>query len=127
MADYRIYSALDESGNVHYVGCTRYSIAQRATQHFSEKRRSKRPFIQWLSSYGGAVTFRLEEIVRDQSSPPFGREKFWIEKFKAEGHPIKNAHNCVKILPSKIVIQDPTAQKIADGLAEIEELKGRAA
>jgi len=110
MADYRIYSASDESGNVHYVGCTRYSIARRATQHFSDKGRSKRPFIQWLSSYDGHVTFRLEELVPNQSTPPSGREKFWIDKFKAEGHPVKNVHNCVKVLPGKIVIQDPTAR-----------------
>ena len=94
-----VYKLLDprEPEAVRYVGITKNGIEHRLRRHLSQATRSTRgltsghkfTWIRSLLSAGVVPIVQLIEIVSPLEWQD--RERYWISKFKAEGHRLTNA------------------------------------
>lgn len=117
-----IYTITDEAGAIHYVGKTS-DMRTRFVAHQSAAKNPKTDFHRWMRDYKGAIVMEPIEAVEkhhlSRNRMPIIREAYWIERFRDEGHPIKN------VLPRRksnfVLVETKGGKLIADTLRIIRE------
>lgn len=83
----------DDPTVYHYVGKTEKTLAQRLATHLRQCHRFRTYKDHWLLACRDAgkqvIIVGLEQCAGDRDALD-AREKFWIAKARAEGHPLKN-------------------------------------
>ena len=109
MTLYRIYGLCGPDMVIRYIGRTKCSLEERATNHIATAKRGDRPLHRWIVEQGDALIMReLEQIEHrgsyDSYSPRAAqREAWWIAHFLSEGNDLFNVHQRPKNEPITIM------------------------
>lgn len=81
-----IYAITDDAGIPKYVGRTTSGLARRLNGHAC----AKNEIGAWIRSNRESVRIRLLEGFSDEFPENGNRERYWIKRFREEGHALFN-------------------------------------
>lgn len=130
--EYKIYSLSNpENNEIFYIGITRFSLIERRSTHFAEVKYSmvNEKKSEIIKALNFNVDITLIELVNDTQTVAYQKEKYYIKKYLADGHPLCNLihthRKSNRIIPSALKVTTIRPGKEFAGIIERLELEAK--